>query len=42
MGMTPGDRPARPHWQSAVLAWVLWALALLALPVVFWPNHLLR
>jgi hypothetical protein len=42
MGMTPGDRPARPHWQSAVLAWVLWALTLLALPVVNWLDHLLR
>jgi hypothetical protein len=34
-----GRRP--PRW-PALLAWGLWALALLALPVLFWLDHLLR
>jgi hypothetical protein len=42
MGMTPGDRPARPRWQSAVLAWVLWALVPLCLVPITWLDHLLR
>ena len=42
MGMTPGDRPARPHWQSAVLAWVLWASVPLSLVPITWIDHLLR
>ena len=39
---TPGDRPARPHWQSAVLAWALWALVPLSLVPITWLDHLLR
>ena len=42
MGMTPGDLPARPHWQSAVLAWVLWASVPLSLVPITWIDHLLR
>jgi hypothetical protein len=42
MGMSPGDRPARPRWQSAVLAWVLWAFVPLCLVPVTWLDHLLR
>ncbi len=40
--MTPTARLARPlHW-SGVLAWALWALAVLALAEVRWLDHLLR
>jgi hypothetical protein len=42
MGMTPGDRPARPRWQPAVLAWMLWALVPLSLVPITWFDHLLR
>ena len=42
MGMTSGDRPARPHLQSAVLAWGLWALVLLSVVPITWIDHLLR
>ena len=40
--MTPGDRPARPHWRAAVPAWVLWALVPLSLVPIAWIDHLLR
>jgi hypothetical protein len=42
MGMTPGDRPARPHWQSAVLARMLWASVPLSVVPITWIDHLLR
>jgi hypothetical protein len=42
MRMTPGDRPARPRWRLAVLAWVLWALVPLCLVPITWIDHLLR
>ena len=38
----PTPRERRPPRWPALLAWGLWALALLALPVVFWLDHLLR
>jgi hypothetical protein len=42
MTVTPSARPARPHWRPAVLAWALWALTMLAIPVIGWLDHLLR
>jgi hypothetical protein len=42
MALTTADRFARPHRWPAVLAWALWALALLGLAVVPWLDHLLR
>ena len=38
----PTAQERRPPRWPALLAWGLWALALLALPVVFWLDHLLR
>jgi hypothetical protein len=40
--VTPGTRSARPRPWSGVLAWLLWALFMLALPTVPWLDHLLR
>jgi hypothetical protein len=37
---TPGR--TRPRWWPAGLAWALWALAMLSLPVAAWLDHLLR
>ena len=42
MPAAPTPQERRPPRWPALLAWVLWALALLALPVVFWLDHLLR
>jgi hypothetical protein len=42
MGMTPRVRPASARWRPAVLAWVLWALAILCLAAIVWFDHLLR
>jgi hypothetical protein len=42
MGMTPAARPTWPRRWPAGLAWVLWALVMLALPVVVWLNQLAR
>jgi hypothetical protein len=43
VGMTPADRvPRPPRWRPAVLAWGLWALAVLCLALIGWFDHLLR
>jgi hypothetical protein len=44
MALTPGTRLARLrwHWRPGVLAWALWALAMVGLPVVAWLDHLSR
>jgi hypothetical protein len=42
MGMTLGARTARPLRWVAGLAWVLWALTLLAQPATVWLDRLLR
>jgi hypothetical protein len=42
MAVTSAARLARPRWWPGVLAWVLWALAMLGLPVVAWLDHLSR
>ena len=36
------DRPDGPPRRSAVLAWALWTVVLLALPAIAWLNHRLR
>jgi hypothetical protein len=42
-GMTPGGpSPRGPRWRPAVLAWVLWALAVLCLVLFGWFDRLLR
>ncbi len=40
----PGARPAWPRWRWSPtgLAWALWALAMLSIPVAAWLDHLLR
>ena len=40
--MTPSARKRLPRRWPMGLAWVLWALALLSLPVVVWLDQLLR
>jgi hypothetical protein len=40
--VTPAARLARPRQWSGVLAWALWALAMLGIPAVAWSDHLLR
>jgi hypothetical protein len=42
MAVTSAARLARPRWWPGVLAWVLWAAAMLGLPVVAWLDHLSR
>jgi hypothetical protein len=42
MAMPPSARPTGRHWWPAVVAWTLWALAMLGLPVIGWLDHLLR
>jgi hypothetical protein len=42
MAVSPSARPARTRWWPAVVAWSLWALAVLALPVLGWLDQLLR
>jgi MFS family permease len=41
MAMTPA-RDARPRRWSGVLAWAVWALAMLGLAAAAWLNHLVR
>jgi hypothetical protein len=43
-GVTTRRRRARPRWRGrpAVLAWALWGLVVLAIPVLVWLDHLLR
>jgi hypothetical protein len=40
--VTLAARGVRPRWRPALLAWSLWLLAMLGLPVLFWLDHLLR
>src|SRR6266508_4588021 len=43
--VTPGARPARPawrRWRPVGLAWALWALAMLSVPMAAWLDHLLH
>jgi hypothetical protein len=42
MGMTPAARPAWGRRWPAGLAWTLWTLVVLGLPVVVWLNQLAR
>jgi hypothetical protein len=42
MAVSPSARPARTRWWPAVVAWSLWALAMLAIPVLAWLDQLLR
>jgi hypothetical protein len=42
LAVTPATRVARPRWWPGVAAWALWALAMLAIPVVAWLDHLSR
>jgi hypothetical protein len=42
MAVTSAARLARPRQWPGVLAWALWALAMLGLPVVAWLDHLSR
>jgi hypothetical protein len=42
MAVTPAARLARPRWWPGVVAWALWALVMLGIPVVVWLNHLLH
>jgi hypothetical protein len=39
--VTSTARAAWPRWWPAVLAWVLWALAMLGLPAIVWLDRLL-
>ena len=36
------DALARPRWWPGVVAWALWALVVVAIPVAVWLDHLLR
>ena len=40
--MTPAIRRARPRWWPGVAAGALWALTMLAIPVIAWLDHLSR
>ena len=40
--MTPAAHLARPGWWPGVIAWALWALTMLGLPVIAWLDHLSR
>jgi hypothetical protein len=42
MAVIPATRLARPRWWPGVAAWALWALTLLALPVIAWLDQLSR
>ena len=42
MAVIPAARVARTRWRPAVVAWWLWALAMLGLAVLAWLDHLLR
>jgi hypothetical protein len=42
MAVTAGGRLAGPRWRPAGLAWALWTLVMLGLPVVVWLNQLAR
>ncbi len=38
----PASRLRRPHWWPGVVAWTLWALAMVACLVIPWLDQLLR
>jgi hypothetical protein len=40
--VTPTARVTRMRWHSGVLAWALWALAMLGVATIPWFDHLLR
>ncbi len=40
--VTLAARLARPRWWPGVVAWALWALVMLGIPVAVWLTHLLR
>src|SRR5512132_3629475 len=42
MAVTLATRVARPRWWPGVVAWALWALTMLGLPVIAWLDHLSR
>jgi hypothetical protein len=42
MAVTAAGRPAGLRWWPAGVAWALWALIMLGLPVVVWLNQLVR
>ena len=42
MAVTSAARLARPRQWPGVLAWALWALAMLGLPATAWLDHLSR
>jgi hypothetical protein len=42
MGTTPGGRPPGARRWAAGLAWALWALVVVGLPMVVWVNQLAR
>src|SRR5438128_3518510 len=42
MAVIPAARGLRPRRWSGVLAWALWALAMLSLVLNWWQDHLLR
>jgi hypothetical protein len=42
VAVTPAGRLARSRWRSGVLAWALWALAMLGLVATAWLDHLSR
>jgi hypothetical protein len=42
MAVTAAARVAWARWRSGVMAWALWALAVLGLAAVSWFDHLLR
>src|SRR6266702_2667306 len=42
MELTPSVVRVWPRWRPGVLAWALWALVMLGIPVAVWLTHLLR
>ena len=41
MAVTPAARGARQRWRPGVVAWALWALAILGLAPIAWFDHIL-
>jgi hypothetical protein len=42
MAVTARDRPAWLPWWPALLAWTLWALAILGHVPILWFDHIVR
>jgi hypothetical protein len=42
MELTAAARLDRPRWWPGAVAWALWALVVVAIPVAVWLDHLLR